>query len=76
MRNSTTVFNKAFMGVREPRSEQYLQGARAALVRCMDNGPTLTAACKYPSPSAERDAFYSGWDAGIAVYRQEVKSHE
>ena len=65
--DSATLFREAFDTVRDPRSEEYRQGVRAALqFRC--EGITIPAL--YKVGSAQLDAFLAGIDEGHRRWRR------
>ncbi|MQY50764.1 hypothetical protein [Rhodocyclus gracilis] len=60
------LFDAAFAGPRDPRSEAYKAGVLAAL-RYRIDGDRMTN--PFPPASAESDAWYAGTSEGHALWR-------
>ena len=57
---------KAFAPGREPRSAEYKRGVHDMLVRRIEG---VRLPIPYDQASAQRDAYYSGWDEADAIIR-------
>ena len=57
---------KAFSPGREPRSAEYKRGVHDMLVRRIEG---VGLPIPYDQASAQRDAYYSGWDEADAIWR-------
>ena len=60
------LMHKAFSPGREPRSAEYRRGVHDRLVRRLERVPLPIP---YDRASAQRDAYYSGWDEADAIIR-------
>lgn len=60
------LFDAAFAGPRDPRSEAYKAGVLAALRYRIDGAPMASL---YPPGSAESDAWYAGTAEGHSLWR-------
>ena len=58
------LMEKAFSPGREPRSAEYKRGVHDRLVRRLERVPLPIP---YDRASAQRDAYYSGWDEADAI---------
>jgi len=61
------LYAKAFTGLRDPRSDEYKAGVRAALLYRLDGRQIK---CPYLVGTAQADAFYSGLDEGHRIFRE------
>lgn len=61
------LYAKAFTGPRDPRSDEYKAGVRAALLYRLDGREIK---CPYQMGTAQADAFYSGLDEGHRIFRE------
>lgn len=59
------LFDSAFNIARDPRSDEYRQGVRAALSRKVEG---IHIECPYRMGSVEADAFYAGAREGIFIW--------
>lgn len=62
------LFSRAFNTPRDPRSDAYKDGVRAAL-EARVWGERI-GGCPYMLGSAEADAWFSGLDEGKSIYRE------
>lgn len=60
-----SLFDAAFAGAREPRSEAYRHGVLAALTFRIENRRLV---CPYAIGTAERDAYVAGCDEGNILH--------
>lgn len=68
-----TLFRAAFEAPRDPRSEPYKAGARAALAFRID-GEKIPR--PYAPATAEDDAFYAGLAEGHSIWRRSTEAIE
>ena len=65
------LFDQAFSQIRDPRSDEYRQGALAVLkMRC--EGKAIPR--RYPVGSVQFDAFCAGCDEGHRIWRSAVEA--
>ncbi|CAN7641294.1 hypothetical protein [Paraburkholderia terricola] len=60
------LMERAFSRGREPRSAEYKRGVHDMLVRRIEG---VRLPIPYDQASAQRDAYYSGWDEADAISR-------
>lgn len=68
MKTVDELMRIAFDPPRDPRSDEYKAGCRAAM-DCRLNGRAIRI--PYAIGTAQADAFFSGVDEGHAIYRRE-----
>ena len=60
------LMERAFSPGREPRSTEYKRGVHDMLIRRLEG---VRLPIPYDQASAQRDAYYSGWDEADAIIR-------
>ncbi|MEC5207417.1 hypothetical protein QF022_002373 [Vogesella perlucida] len=68
-----SLFTQAFSQPRDPRSESYKLGVRAALQYRIKGTRIVNP---YPPASAQCDAFYAGTQEGHAIWRRAKETHD
>jgi hypothetical protein len=66
------LMHKAFSPGREPRSAEYKRGVHDMLVRRIEG---VRLPVPYDQASAQRDAYYSGWDEADAIWHSLKSVH-
>lgn len=66
MRTSQEIYEAAFSGPRDKRSDEYKAGVLAALLY-RENGQKIV--CPWPSGSSMADAYFSGLSEGYFLWR-------
>lgn len=67
MSKAQLIFDAAFNQPRQPRSEEYKEGARYVLA--LKTGECASTPCPYPAGSVQADAFFHGAREGHDLYR-------
>jgi hypothetical protein len=67
MSKATELFEEAFRGPRDPRSDEYKAGVLSCLMFRFGEVDSVT--CPYPLGTASADAYFAGCSEGHTIYR-------